>query len=252
MALTTWKTIQKPTQPIFITIEAYDTLFKEQSKIGWNHVIHGRLSKSWVDIQNQYNFKSDDGISIMSVAIGKIYKIIYHMWKYRCDIKYRTIDQTSYLEKILNPKIRELYNKQDDLDAIGKIYFERQITNIFQQTTPYIHQWIKKSEEIIRQSIQRTKNQLDRIPRLDTFFPRRSNAVCPASRRESGLTRSTARVSNIPLPRGAVGRSRPRQRDAGVPREQAEQLLAGIAGCPGDSHGHRAPARAALARRGLP
>lgn len=119
LAITIWKTIKHPVNPDFIQIEAYDTLFKEQSRIGWNHVIFGCLSTAWVDIQNQYNQTNDDGISIIS-AVGKIYKIVYHVWKQRCDFKYRKINQPT---NILHPKVQALYDQQEGLDELVKLYF---------------------------------------------------------------------------------------------------------------------------------
>ena len=54
----------------------YKVLFKEQSHIGWNHVIYGRLTTAWVDIQNQHEHTQDNGIPIISTVIGKIFKKI--------------------------------------------------------------------------------------------------------------------------------------------------------------------------------
>lgn len=74
MSITEWKTIQQPSIPSFLCIETYITLFQEQSKIGWNQIIYGRFTKTWVDIQNQYGEHNDNGIQIISTAIGKYIK----------------------------------------------------------------------------------------------------------------------------------------------------------------------------------
>lgn len=91
--------------------------------IGWDQVIYGRLTKSWVDIQNDYssnNANGPNGISLISKAISKIYQLVYHVWKYRCDVKYRNINMTTYRNNILNPKIQQLYATQETLNAIDK------------------------------------------------------------------------------------------------------------------------------------
>lgn len=122
LAIDQWKTISKPEQPPFC-YDKYYQLFREQSMIGWDHVIYGRLTKSWVDIQNDYssnNANGPNGISLISKAISKIYQLVYHVWKYRCDVKYRNINMTTYRNNILNPKIQQLYATQETLNAIDK------------------------------------------------------------------------------------------------------------------------------------
>lgn len=108
LAITTWKTIKHPEHPPIEFDDMYAVLCKGQSNIGWNpHVIYGRLTTAWVDIQNQHEHTQDNGIPIISTGIGKILKIVYHMWKWHCDIKYRKIDQSVYRTNILHPRSQQ-------------------------------------------------------------------------------------------------------------------------------------------------
>ena len=78
-SITIWKTIPTPDHPQFEFDAMYTVLFTKQSKIGWNHVIYRQLTTAWVDIQNQYKHTPDNGITIISTAISKIFKMVYHM-----------------------------------------------------------------------------------------------------------------------------------------------------------------------------
>lgn len=80
-------------------------------------------------------------------------------------------------------------------------------STFFHRKIPYIHQWIKKLEETITQSIEQTKQQLRRITTLDTYFhwqPR--EAATPKIHRidSSNISKPVVVVQNIdetrPLP----------------------------------------------------
>ena len=193
-SITDWKTTRQPDMPSFIHIETYSTLFQEQNKIGWNQILYGRLTKTWVDIQNQHGEHNDNGIMIISKAIGKIFKIIYHIWKERCNTKYRKIDQPKYRTQILIPQVEALYDQQQHLDEAGRLYFERPMTNILEQKIQYIHQWLKKTKNIIQLSIDRTANTIAQNPRIHSFFPR---IPTKTKIRNRGLRTTTIQVRNI-------------------------------------------------------
>jgi hypothetical protein len=108
-ALQYWRSTKHPDKPAFCKNQ-YKTFFYEQQAIGWNQVIMGRLSKSWVNIQNTYAPNQLlNGLSVITTAATKIFQIITAIWKTRCDLKYRTIDQPTYRNQILNPKIDQIY-----------------------------------------------------------------------------------------------------------------------------------------------
>ena len=60
-----------------------------QDQIGWTHIFHGRISKSWIDAQVYYLERK---LSPRSVALWaknfilQLYKFSYSMWRKRCAI----------------------------------------------------------------------------------------------------------------------------------------------------------------------
>lgn len=170
LALSDWKTIKAPEPPAFCHCK-YKQLFREQLSIEWNQVIRSRLSKTWVDIQNNYdNHQTLNGLSIITTATTQILTMIHTMWKLRCDIKYRGIDQNVYRNNILIPKIHDIYNRSQDINIIDKSYFEVPIATIIEYRTPKLQHWIRKTELFLKQSIYRTTQQLQQIPKITTFF----------------------------------------------------------------------------------
>lgn len=153
-AITTWKTFKQPPNPELIQIQLNDTLFEDQSKTGWNHAIYSQLITAWVDIQNPYDHSQDDGISIILFMLGKIvYKLVYHIWKERCAFKYRKIDHPVYSANMIEPKVQELCNKynMNSIQCDDYIYLT-DAPCLSSEDTAYMHQWIKKTDEIIQQS----------------------------------------------------------------------------------------------------
>jgi hypothetical protein len=143
------------------------------------------------------------------------------MWKYRCNIKYRKINQTVYRTNIIEPKVIALYNQQANLDKSGRLYFERPMVNVLEQKIPYIHQWIKKTEDIIAHSIQRCKKQLLRIPKLGTFFPKihtknkkntahssQTKSNTPTTQLDQGVSHNLEETRPLPPPQPDPGNTR--------------------------------------------
>lgn len=175
LALNNWRTTKSPDRPKFCKRQ-YKKLFKEQTLIGWNQVIMGRLSKSWVDIQNDYHLNTTtNGISIISTAITKVLTMIHQIWTVRCDMKYRSIDTNPYRINILLPKVNEIYNNSQSINTLDRSYFDIPIETILDYNTPRLQHWIRKTETYLKQAIARTTAQIQQLPPITRFFPRRKN-----------------------------------------------------------------------------
>ena len=78
-----YKTFER-TEPEFSQAQ-YLKLCREQKSIGWQQVLYGRLTHTWVDIQNDYVKEGEiKGIQIIALCIKSIYDIIIKRWKIRC------------------------------------------------------------------------------------------------------------------------------------------------------------------------
>ena len=119
------------------------TTILQTTDIGWNQVLMGRLSKTWVDIQNMYAPNSVlNGISIITTATTKIYRIVTAIWKARCDTKYRKIDQPTYRSRILEPRVDNLYQARTQVNTTDQTYFEVPIETIEKFNTLRLQQWM--------------------------------------------------------------------------------------------------------------
>lgn len=89
----------------------------------------------------------------------------------------------------MTPQVEALYKQQQNLDEAGRLYFERPITNVLEQKIPYIYQWLKKTQNIIQLSIDRTKNKIAQNPRINSFFPRKIANTTIRNRRKQTTTK---------------------------------------------------------------
>jgi hypothetical protein len=80
-AITKWRTTPQPIVPTWLHSK-FHTLLVKQSKIGWNHLILGRFSKSW---QQATNKSSTHITQWLSFVITRIWLEIYSKWKQRCE-----------------------------------------------------------------------------------------------------------------------------------------------------------------------
>lgn len=95
------------------------------------------------------------------------------------------------------PQVEALYEQQHDLDEAGRLYFERPIDNLLQQKIQYIHQWLKKTQNIIQLSIARSKNNLTNNPSIHRFFQRLPPKTTLRNRRQT--TTATIRNNNLTI-----------------------------------------------------
>ena len=96
------------------------------------------------------------------------------MWKFRCDMKYRgsTTNNITYRNKILIPKVHEIYNQRSLLLTLDQQQFPIPYDSVLLLKTPQLKHWIKKREEYLKASLHRASLYYQQIPRIQTFFHR--------------------------------------------------------------------------------
>jgi hypothetical protein len=178
-SVTHWRTIAAPPTPDFCT-GSYKKLFSEQSAIGWSHLIQGRISTCWVDIQNEYEtnalLKAPEGSKTLARAIAFTFEVVSELWQFRCNEKHHQSHDIAYRHNILIPKIRYLYSQGPDLLTNDRNYFDLPIDNIMTKSTKYIKQWIPKTESYIAAALSRVKNHMSFTPAITKYFiPTKAN-----------------------------------------------------------------------------
>jgi hypothetical protein len=54
LGITEWRNTENPQRPNFVQPQFYN-LFDQQSEIGWHHIINGRFTNEWTQLQHQIN-----------------------------------------------------------------------------------------------------------------------------------------------------------------------------------------------------
>jgi hypothetical protein len=110
----------------------FELLANSQNEISWSHLLRGRLSHHWVQIQ-QVHINSDDDISSKKF-IGEqwLRKVLNHLWTqlYSCWKQHNAdlhgldkADKERKRKAKLKPDITALYKTADDLDYLDKCLF---------------------------------------------------------------------------------------------------------------------------------
>lgn len=136
----------------------YKKLYFEQNTIGWQQVLFGRLSTTWVDIQNDYLQESTSkGLTIIS-SITLLFQLILNRWKNRCHHQHGqcTLSNNNLREHILFPKVIQLYEDSAQLQANKQQYFNTSIEQILQKPTKALKQWIQRTEKFLSSAIRQT------------------------------------------------------------------------------------------------
>ena len=178
MAFTDWKQTPNPTIPQFLP-QRYHQLFHHQDQIGWNHILHGRFSILWNQIQVQSNNKTNKLWLIHTIRT--IWHYIAKIWKHRCDTNHGTTPQTKRQRALhrLTPLVQSLYNKQDKIDPVDNHIFDKSTDEILQMPTNSIERWAFQADKRIRESIEQLRRKTQRNTQsIHQFFQR----VIPVNR----------------------------------------------------------------------
>jgi hypothetical protein len=141
LGLMEWRTTANPERPHFVQ-SMYHQLFQEQSAIGWNHLINGRFSELWTQLQSQINNKVPT--TWTRYIIKTIWHHIHQIWKHRCSTNHGiTLDDKRQQALMrLKPKINALYNKQTKIDTNDNHIFEKTQEEILLLPINVIERWL--------------------------------------------------------------------------------------------------------------
>jgi hypothetical protein len=199
-----------------------DELVRQQQAIGWDHVLRGNLSLSWVrTFDNMHNTTSGEqwGISLLK----KIWVEFYSMWKKRCDHQHGTDSARNHeiLLQELTPKVTQLYLESEQLLHVDQFPFRISQEQILQLPPHRLETWISKTERHVKQARTRAKRQAKQTATsIRDFYPMftpttpsmHHDAIAPATMntrtsRKTIITRrkimkpsTTRRQSNAPQP----------------------------------------------------
>jgi hypothetical protein len=161
LAFTEWRQTPNPPIPAFLP-QRYHQLFQQQSMIGWHHILHGRFSILWYDLQLQTHTQTNP--LWLSYIIRTIWQLISKIWKHRCDTIHGTnlLDTRQQALQRLTPQVQAMFDQQGQIDPADKYIFERTSNEILQMPTHLIERWIFKTDKNIKESINQNRIQTQR------------------------------------------------------------------------------------------
>jgi hypothetical protein len=142
-AIINWRNVKEPPLPEFLSPE-FQALFRNQSLIGWNHILYGRFTKTW---HNHLYDNQSDNVLWITYTIKAIWHSVYQIWKTRCQTNHgsSTDDQHKRKLLILEPKVKYLYDQQEELPSEEQYIFNINIEELLTKPITTIKTWVQKA-----------------------------------------------------------------------------------------------------------
>ena len=99
--------------------------FDNQTEIGWNNLLKGRIAVKWRHIMEEVytgNARHLSGDRFQRHLIKGMWRIYNKLWKERCNMLHDPTDVTSLTNEELNDKLRMYYERPRHLLGAGDIH----------------------------------------------------------------------------------------------------------------------------------
>ncbi len=161
-----------------------ETLVHSQNDIGWSHLLRGRFSHHWVDIQQAHinrdasiDSKTHTGSRWLKKVLHHVWSHLYLAWKLRnADLHgIDSADQELKAKAKLKPSIAALYHTAQHLDYLDKRIFTLPLEERLLQSSREQTAWINVVTPTVRQAKAEAADHLKRNqPDIRGFFRRPS------------------------------------------------------------------------------
>jgi hypothetical protein len=147
--------IPEPPEPF--PFEDFDMpeVFNSQALIGWEQLLLGRFSQSWVKAQDAYlgprATKTKNGTTWLTAVIDLIFKEWYQLWESRNDDRHGK-DQTTKAAAEKAQVIREvqqLFAKKPHVPSHLHYIFRRPLAQMLQQATYVLRAWVNSFKPVL-------------------------------------------------------------------------------------------------------
>jgi hypothetical protein len=165
-AVTEWRTIEKPQRPDYL-IPSFYNLFQQQSHIGWNQIILGRISQAWLSATNSTNPSS-----WLTSVISIIWQQTHEVWVARCARNHGTEPNSKRSRVILKlkPQVESLFNAQSSLPTSEAYIFANSIEEVLNMPTFSLSNWVFKATNRIKRARQNQRQSNKKKLPLHPFF----------------------------------------------------------------------------------
>jgi endonuclease/exonuclease/phosphatase family metal-dependent hydrolase len=220
--------------PLGYSSTPYGDLICQQTALGWDHFIRGKLSKEWTKVQYQFAkryglVKESEGW--VTALIKFMATASFQLWELRnkCRHGHDTATRQQSLHEQTHREIRCLYQMHPYVLPQDRDIFRTSVDEHLLETVPQLRNWITHNRKLIMHSVKVAKEQIKmNTHRLQRFFPgqgvRRSSISTQQVAAPPRRHRLTRLSSFFPI----ISRSRTRPPPLStVPEEAATTLNAG-------------------------
>jgi hypothetical protein len=156
-----------------------DKWIKEQTKIGWEHILYGRTAKS-LETAMETHFRSEandnrqeTGTKWVRTLIHKIWDIFLKLWTQRNEIIHgKQADHRSQREQqFLEARVARCYEFKYKLSVADrtKVFYKTQ-DELLQEDARYVRAWIKLCKRIIRAHKKESTGKTREGQFMENFF----------------------------------------------------------------------------------
>ena len=144
---------------------------QQQSRLGWNQIYHGRLSRGWVESIDATHPKLPlSGEQIMTKLLSIVWTFIMDSWKVRNTHLHHNADELNmpnYKQAIVN-----LYEQRQQIPpAAQEALYRQPLKALLEQPAPRLQTWAQRGLHYFNQQLRAAKAQAKlHTPDIRTFF----------------------------------------------------------------------------------
>jgi hypothetical protein len=139
--------------------KSIQNFIEEQSKIGWNQLLKGRWSKTWVQCLDTIYPEKGEQIAIR-IQI-QIWKALLHAWNERCDLQHQhNNENTQATHQHLHIQVLAIYEQKQNMDAIDQQALDTPPADTLQMPPKLIREWIRRTGSFVKQGLKRAKERM--------------------------------------------------------------------------------------------
>jgi hypothetical protein len=158
--------------------EPYLQLIHQQIEIGWGHLIRGRFSSTWADLQHDYSFRTQPSLKFDPAkwyrkVVNPMLVDCHALWTLRNGERHGTERQQKKTKRLeqLERDLQELYQYEPEVLAADRNLFDTAIDDLLTMQPGDITKWIVSRRPIILQSRREAnRRNLNHVRLLPTYF----------------------------------------------------------------------------------
>ncbi len=150
-------------------------LYRSQQAIGWDHLIYGHWSHSWIAHYDSNIRNEDTGLQWASALLLELWKAIIQKWTRRCKNAHLATPSTKdTATTAAHAQIDTMYESFDKLDSVDKKLLARPIDVLKKLPLRQKQAWIRRTQPHLQDGLRRAKirQTLNTRPLTHYFAPR--------------------------------------------------------------------------------